>query len=470
MECIHTEGRLPGSPQTSDDDLANNLIFTVFHVSIERYARRSEIAMANRLVPDDGSGREDQHQHQGEPQPHYHSEDESTTAESMNRLADEEQQASEDISQTRIEPNTSDRESGALDSRSEEKMESTASTVIQRASCLLLRLEQEVEDSQIKAKERRRRATTNVNALSSLELAEKESTQRREPWILQAGPPRCMWTRMTFALPPSLMRANGSAPRMAVTTPGAYYMGDNENDQDEGEDSIIDDSYQLSSGNNSHRSLEFVLEAQLVEDEEPDVELKNARAELRDPRTALEQLHSVLARTVDAQVVEPVEDASEQQRKRRRRRFVAASGLVVVCIIVVTLGVTLRSGKGGSNEGGANVLLTNKQLVEAVREYLFNPRSTSEVAQKYGWPIRNWDVSRISDFSRVCADPRFDEDVGSWNVSKGTTFDGMFTGAFDFNKDLSKWDVSRGTSFRGMFYQAAKFDQDISSWNVARVS
>jgi surface protein len=81
-------------------------------------------------------------------------------------------------------------------------------------------------------------------------------------------------------------------------------------------------------------------------------------------------------------------------------------------------------------------LETRNELLVAVDNYLAaeNPE-TSNVAEKYGYPIGTWDVSGITDFAR--------------------TFDGVRNGACrSFNEDLSRWNVSSATSMRRMFWEA----------------
>jgi len=80
--------------------------------------------------------------------------------------------------------------------------------------------------------------------------------------------------------------------------------------------------------------------------------------------------------------------------------------------------------------------MTNKELLEAVQHYLHDEENTSEVAQKYGWPLGNWDVSLMTDFSFFCADKHFKEDISSWNVSSGIYFTSMFEHAGSFDQDL----------------------------------
>jgi surface protein len=50
----------------------------------------------------------------------------------------------------------------------------------------------------------------------------------------------------------------------------------------------------------------------------------------------------------------------------------------------------------------------------------------------------------------------FNQDIGSWNVSKVTDMHGMFWNAVDFNQDISGWDVSKVTNMKAMFHSFAQ--------------
>ena len=57
--------------------------------------------------------------------------------------------------------------------------------------------------------------------------------------------------------------------------------------------------------------------------------------------------------------------------------------------------------------------------------------------------IENWDVSSVTNMSRMFDDIRFfNLDLGGWDVSEVTDMSYMFYGADQFNQDLSAWQVS----------------------------
>ena len=86
-------------------------------------------------------------------------------------------------------------------------------------------------------------------------------------------------------------------------------------------------------------------------------------------------------------------------------------------------------------------------------------------------PIGKWDVSQVTDMSKIFLDLEdFDYALSNWDVSRVTNMGGMFDSALVFNQDLSKWDVSRVTDMQWMFNNALSFNQDLSNWDVSRVT
>ena len=77
-------------------------------------------------------------------------------------------------------------------------------------------------------------------------------------------------------------------------------------------------------------------------------------------------------------------------------------------------------------------------------------------------PIGTWDVSRVTDMSRMFARAKFfDSDVSKWDVSRVKNMNAMFLGATSFNGDLSKWDVSRVNDMQSMFLGATLFKRKL---------
>jgi Mycoplasma protein of unknown function, DUF285 len=125
---------------------------------------------------------------------------------------------------------------------------------------------------------------------------------------------------------------------------------------------------------------------------------------------------------------------------------------------------------------GKHAFSTTAQLYDAVDAYEASVKANgtadnSEVVEMYGFPMGSWDVSRLSDFSRVfhrdrteTLDPTapiigivtLDEDLRDWNVSNAVNMRGMFAGANQFvGKGLEKWDVGRVSDFSCMFMEAS---------------
>ena len=109
---------------------------------------------------------------------------------------------------------------------------------------------------------------------------------------------------------------------------------------------------------------------------------------------------------------------------------------------------------------------TNEELQNAVKELC---QDNEAALKKYG-PIQCWDVSQITDMSRLFyGATSFDQDIRKWNVSNVRDMEQMFYGAKSFNQDISNWNVSNVTTMKHMFYGAESFKQDISKWDLSNV-
>jgi len=80
-------------------------------------------------------------------------------------------------------------------------------------------------------------------------------------------------------------------------------------------------------------------------------------------------------------------------------------------------------------------------------------------ALHYGGRIGDWDVSRVSNFTRAFIDrAEFNADLSRWNTSSATSFDEMFKNAAAFNGDVSKWKTKSATATKDdMFTNAVAF-------------
>ena len=108
---------------------------------------------------------------------------------------------------------------------------------------------------------------------------------------------------------------------------------------------------------------------------------------------------------------------------------------------------------------------------------MLDSTSKSDVAVNYGYPIGNWDVSNISNFSNVFSAFRnpnlffFYADLSGWNVTAAVTMHGMFEGTVSFADNINSlagWNVAKAVNMSSMFTSSA-FAGDISQWQVSGV-
>ena len=77
-------------------------------------------------------------------------------------------------------------------------------------------------------------------------------------------------------------------------------------------------------------------------------------------------------------------------------------------------------------------------------------------------PIGKWDVSQVTDMSKIFFEENeFNYEISNWDVSRVTDMREMFFFAKSFNQDLSNWDVSRVVDFQWMFADANSFHQTL---------
>ena len=104
-------------------------------------------------------------------------------------------------------------------------------------------------------------------------------------------------------------------------------------------------------------------------------------------------------------------------------------------------------------------ITSTDELYFAVSDYMANSTSNMTYsALMFGYPIGTWDVSAITNFTRV-----FDPD-------RSAPFDGTGCGSIQstFNENITGWDISNAVTTVGMF-ACTQFNQDISSWYTGNV-
>jgi surface protein len=157
---------------------------------------------------------------------------------------------------------------------------------------------------------------------------------------------------------------------------------------------------------------------------------------------------------------------------------------------------------------GCKAFETTDELYQAVDAmdnatsyYASHPENltiTSEptpVTIRYGYLLGRWNVSLLTNFSRVFDPWRhlpfnpdralqegrenqsttapsglaiwFNEDLSGWDVSNAVTMFGMFAGAASFQgRGLENWDTSRVVNLSYAFMDATSFNGQISRWNT----
>jgi surface protein len=119
------------------------------------------------------------------------------------------------------------------------------------------------------------------------------------------------------------------------------------------------------------------------------------------------------------------------------------------------------------------VFTDRHKLMEAVDRYCDDDSDDNRDNNRRRYPISQWDVERVRNFSRVFNAERnptlknFNEDLSKWNVVNGTKFYGTFYGCKSFNSDVSGWNVGKATTLSYMFCFCDSFASNVSGWNVA---
>jgi surface protein len=123
----------------------------------------------------------------------------------------------------------------------------------------------------------------------------------------------------------------------------------------------------------------------------------------------------------------------------------------------------------------SSTLGSSRQNDEETRDTALPAHSSRANRRRY--PIGDWDVSQVDDFSSVFDVERnrkarnlHDEDLSRWNVADGTSFARMFCRCRAFRVDLSNWKTGRATNLSQMFEDCISFQSDVSRWNLSRAT
>ena len=113
----------------------------------------------------------------------------------------------------------------------------------------------------------------------------------------------------------------------------------------------------------------------------------------------------------------------------------------------------------------------SREELKAAVDTCIKTSRVGNCAEDLHGPIREWDVSEMTDMSELFQGATaFNTDISKWKVSRVILMDGMFDGAASFNGDISNWDVSSVTTMHSMFKGATSFNIDISKWDVSSVT
>lgn len=99
----------------------------------------------------------------------------------------------------------------------------------------------------------------------------------------------------------------------------------------------------------------------------------------------------------------------------------------------------------------------------------------------FGTPFNNGGSSSIDSWQLKTSGPisldnifqsatTFNQPIGSWNTSAVTNMSKAFNNATTFNQNINSWNVSNATDTSSMFWSATAFNQPLNSWNVTGVT
>ena len=84
--------------------------------------------------------------------------------------------------------------------------------------------------------------------------------------------------------------------------------------------------------------------------------------------------------------------------------------------------------------------------------------------------ISTWDVSNVTNMSKMFEESTFNQDISNWDVRNLTNAYAMFKDNSVFNQPLENWNVGNVSKMGRMFEGNSAFNQPINNWNVSNVT
>ncbi|CAB9504372.1 Mycoplasma protein of unknown function, DUF285 [Seminavis robusta] len=208
--------------------------------------------------------------------------------------------------------------------------------------------------------------------------------------------------------------------------------------------------------------------------------------------------------TTDVVHAHKVEEEPPTQERSRIVVVVAAALILIIVVLAVVVIALVSGGRSSSNSNRQpqqetnstddhDCFQTSTELFEAINQYYQDDTPASSVAQTYGWPIGQWCVSPLWDFSYMFAADRtrdilvttlpeqvqtaaenFHEDISSWDMGANARhLDEMMRGVQNLSNSwgIAQWDVSQVTSMTCMLADTTwnQPQLNLSSWDTSNV-